>query len=214
MISGVISCTETSETYEEFARNGETIYIGMADTVLLGEGFDKVRLWIAINADPKITKAILKTSDDSFHHEFDIVRRKSGKDTVTVDVAMEEGEYTLGLFLMDDNGNSSVRTEVPAKVYGELYRKSLINRGVNSLQVEEGVVTIKWTSAANKMAFTNLTYTDTSMQQKSIMVQNDETETLITDCLEGSEFEIISSFLPSPRAIELFESNRFIVEYP
>src|SRR5690554_3295255 len=114
----VLSCGTNQETFEEFIRDGEIIYVGTADTVLVGSGYNKLRFWVALNADPKITKGILRTNDESITHEFGVARSKNGKDTVSFDMDIPEGEYTFGLFLMDDAGNSSVRKEVPARVYG------------------------------------------------------------------------------------------------
>src|SRR5690606_5712479 len=97
----VLSCGTNQETFEEFIRDGEIIYIGTADTVLVGTGYNKLRFWVALNADPKITNGVLKTNDESIKHEFEVIRNKSGKDTISFDLDLPEGEYTFGLFLMD-----------------------------------------------------------------------------------------------------------------
>ena len=68
----IIACETNRETFEEFVKDGETIYIGSADTVLVAPGFNKLRFYVAINADPKITKGLLKTADESIMHEFEV----------------------------------------------------------------------------------------------------------------------------------------------
>jgi len=105
----VVGCETNRETFEDFVREGETIYVGAADTVLVGSGFDKLRFWVAINADPKIKKGIIISTDNSINHEFDVERKQNGSDTITFDLEIPEGEYTFGLYMMDAAGNTSVR---------------------------------------------------------------------------------------------------------
>src|SRR5690554_2319749 len=133
LITIFLACETNRETFDDFVKEGETIYVGAADTVLVGSGFEKMRFWVAINADPKIRSGILISTDNSITHEFKVERRQNGKDTVIFDLEMPEGEYTFGLFLLDAAGNSSVRREVPAKVYGPKYEASLVNRGLEEV---------------------------------------------------------------------------------
>src|SRR5690606_39336488 len=77
------SCQTTLETYQDFVKDGETVYIGTADTVLVSPGFNKLRFYVAINSDPKISRGLLKTNDGSVNHEFEVIRTKNGKDTVS-----------------------------------------------------------------------------------------------------------------------------------
>jgi len=202
----VLSCGTNQETFEEFIRDGEIIYIGTADTVLVGTGYNKLRFWVALNADPKITNGVLKTNDESIKHEFEVIRNKSGKDTISFDLDLPEGEYTFGLFLMDKAGNSSVRREVPAKVYGDNYSSSLINRGVSSIDALATGAVVHWTAPSNGMVSTVLTYEDRAGTMHSVEVGNDEAETQVDNYKLGGKIFIQSSFKPTVAAIEEFEA--------
>ncbi|MEQ9443429.1 MAG: DUF4998 domain-containing protein [Cyclobacteriaceae bacterium] len=203
----IMACESMEETFSEFTVEGETIYIGTADTVLIGPGFEKLRFWVAINADPKISSGVLKTSDESIMHEFDVVRTQNGQDTVSFDLKLPEGEYTFGLFLMDDVGHQSVRREVPATVYGQRYQESLISRGIVSIDAFADSATFTWGDAAPNVVTTTLTYEDTDGNMQRVEVPNETSQMKVGNYKLGGEISVISDFAPSEYAIEIFESN-------
>lgn len=201
-----LSCETTRETYNEFILDGETIYIGKADSILIGEGYKKLRFWVAINADPKISKGILKTIDESVYHEFEITRSKSGKDTISFDLDLDEGEYNFGLFLLDDNGNKSVRVEVPATVYGEKYKSGLINRGIINIETYEDKAIVTWASASESILETKLTYDTQAGTSREMVIPNDNSSTVLNDYKKGGNLSIKSTHRPTSSAIEDFEA--------
>lgn len=201
-------------TYEEFAEDGETIYIGRADTVLLGHGFNKLRFGIVINADPKISKGVVKTNNEDIYHEFDVVRTSNGKDTTTFDLDIPEGEYTLGVFLMDANDNSSIRREVSAKVYGESYQNGLINREVLSVEASADTAWINWGQTLPGIVYTLLTYEDGAGEEQTIEVSNEETQTEIPSYKQGGNIHVSSAYEPTPTAIEVFEATPSEMSFP
>jgi hypothetical protein len=210
----LFACETNRDTFEDFVKNGEAIYVGAADTVLVGSGFDKLRFWVAINADPKITKGILISTDNSVTHEFEIERQKNGKDTITFDLDIPEGEYTFGLFLKDRAGNTSVRREVPAKVYGSGYQSSLVNRGLNEIKAFANTASFNWTEAASNMVSTELIYEDLTGMMKSVEVPNDQYVTVVEGYKRGGEIRIKSVFRPTDMAIEEFEALPSEREFP
>lgn len=210
-------CDTNQDTFEEFVKDGEIIYVGKADTVIVGTGHDKLRVWVAINADPKITKGLLRTNDESIMHEFDVNRTKSGKDTITFDLDIPEGEYTFGLFLMDAAGNSSVRKEVPARVYGNNYQSSLINRGLSNIQAYADSAVFNWAEATPNMVSTTIVFEDKEGLMQSVEIPNDQRRTVVIDYQLGGTVKFNSVFKPTAAAIELFEASpserTFPVEY-
>lgn len=207
LITIFLACETNRETFDDFVKEGETIYVGAADTILVGSGFDKLRFWVAINADPKIKSGLLTSTDNTITHEFEVQRNQNGKDTITFDLPIPEGEYTFGLFLMDAAGNKSVRREVPAKVYGEKYQNSLVNRGINEINAFSNTASITWSEAAPNMVITKLIYEDQSGVMRSIEVENGENTTIVEGYRLGGELHVQSVFKPTPMAIENFEAS-------
>src|SRR5690554_3224874 len=203
----VLSCGTNQETFEEFIKDGETIYIGTADTVLVGSGYNKLRFWVAINADPKITRGLLNTNNESISHEFEVNRSKNGNDTITFDLDIPEGEYSFGLFLMDEAGNRSVRREVPAKVYGDAYASSLVNREISEIETSATGAVFNWASAPTDMVKTVLAYEDGAGLMQRIEVANDENETKVDSYQLGGNILVTSSFKPTSSAIAEFEAS-------
>jgi hypothetical protein len=203
----ILACETLDETFEEFTKNGETIYIGRSDTVMVASGYDKLRFWVAINSDPKISKGVVESNQGSVKHEFDVVRTKNGKDTISFDLDIAEGEYTFGLFLLDRNGNRSVRQEFQARVYGEKYRKSLINRGISNIEAYETSATFHWSDATPNTITTDLTYEDGAGVMQTVNVPNDVTQTTIDSYKRGGKIIVTSTYKPTENAIEVFEAD-------
>lgn len=210
----IVSCETMDETFEEFTKNGETIYIGKSDTVLLAHGYDKLRLWIAINADPKISKGLIQSNDKSVEHEFEIVRSTNGKDTVSFDLEIAEGEYTFGLVLFDNNGNRSVRQEFQAKVYGEKYKMGLINRGIANIEAYETNAVINWSDTPTNAIETLLKYEDDTGVMQTVNVLNDDMQTIIDNYKRGGRIIITTTYKPAENAIEIFEAEPFSRAFP
>ncbi|MDN5204255.1 DUF4998 domain-containing protein [Fulvivirgaceae bacterium BMA10] len=202
----ILSCETTEETFQEFASRGETIYIGKPDTVFAAPGFEKLRFWIAINADPKIKKGLIETTDGSIVHEFDVIRVKDGRDTIQLDLDLEEDEYSFNVYLMDESNRKSIRTELDAKVFGENYRASLINRTPAVNASFDGTALITWSDPAEGTIETVLKYEDASGVERTVIVGNDETETAIDSYKLGGNIVVSSTYMPTENAIEVFEA--------
>lgn len=208
------SCQTTLETYQDFVKDGETVYIGTADTVLVSPGFNKLRFYVAINSDPKISRGLLKTNDGSVNHEFEVIRTKNGKDTVSFDLELPEGEYTFGLFLMDQTGNSSVRKEVPARVYGETYQSNLINRTLKNVDTFVNGATFYWDEPLANMQKTVVTYEDEAGVLQTVTVPNEESETYLPSYKLGGQIMVKSLYRPIEIAMEDFEAIPVESEFP
>jgi hypothetical protein len=213
----ILGCQTTLDTYQDFVKDGETVYIGTADTVFVAPGFNKLRFYVAINSDPKISRGLLKTNDGSVNHEFEVTRTKNGKDTVAFDLELPEGEYNFGLFMMDKAGNSSVRREVPARVYGETYRNNLINRSLDNIDTYlEGAI-FYWDEPLANMQKTILTYEDEEGVLQTVTVLNEESETHVDSYKLGGQIMIKSLYKPLEIAMEDFEAipleDQFPIDY-
>src|SRR5690606_32579886 len=214
LIASLWGCQTTLDTYHDFVKDGETVYVGAADTVLVAPGFNKLRFYVAINSDPKISRGLLKTNDGSVNHEFEVIRTKNGKDTVSFDLELPEGEYNFGLFMMDQAGNSSVRKEVPARVYGEAYQSNLINRTLRNVDTFVTGATLYWDEPLANMQETVLTYEDEAGILQTVTVPNAESETYVESYKLGGQIMVKSLYKPIEIAMEDFEAIPLEREFP
>lgn len=210
----IVSCETMEDTFEEFTKKGETIYIGKSDTVLVASGYDKLRLWVAINSDPKISKGMIESNDGSVNHEFEVVRTTNGKDTVSFDLDIPEGEYTFGLVLLDKNGNRSVRQEFQAKVYGAKYKGSLINRGISDIEAHETNAIFHWTENPQNAIGSTVTYEDGAGVMQTVSVSKDDAQTAIDSYKRGGKIIVVTRYKPTENAIEVFETSPFETAFP
>lgn len=205
-IIGVAACEESAETYSEFTKDGEIIYVGTPDTVLVAPGFEKLQFSVVINADPKISSGVLQTKDKSFIQEFDVVRKNNGQDTISFTVDLEEGEYNFDVFLKDNAGHQSIPREVNTVVYGPKYQEALISRGISKIKTFENTAIIEWRNAPDGSISTSLTYEDATGALQILEIPNDMAETTLDSYKLGGQIMIESTYAPTASAIEVFTS--------
>ncbi|WP_339712142.1 DUF4998 domain-containing protein [uncultured Kriegella sp.] len=205
-IIGVASCEETTETYSEYTKDGEIIYVGTPDTVLVAPGFEKLEFSVVINADPKISSGVLQTKDKSFIQEFDVVRKNAGQDTIAFTVDLAEGEYNFDVILKDDAGHTSIPREVNTVVYGTKYQEALISRGISSIKAYETDALVTWGNVPDGSISTSFTYEDAAGALQTIEIPNDIGETALTSYKLGGQIMIESTYAPAANAIEVFNS--------
>src|SRR5690606_37780840 len=85
-------------------------------------------------------------------------------DTVRVLLGnLEEKTHEFVVYHLDGNGNTSVRTSVIGRVYGEKYRSTLINRALNSFKrLNTSQLQINWNQPDAELLFTEIKYNDSS----------------------------------------------------
>ncbi len=208
----VLACETTQDTYKDFISE-EIIYIGNPDDVIIGHGDEKLRFWVAINADPNINTGSIVSKNGDFTSEFDVVRNKAGNDTIVVDVNIPEGEYTFDISLFDNSGNASIGFEVGSVVYGSKYKSSLLNRFVTIEAMNQEAV-FKWDSPIEGSIGTILRYEDSLGTIQEVSVDNDDTETVVPNYKLGGSVVITSTYRPSEASFEDFEAVPFETSFP
>ncbi len=209
VLFAVIACEPLDETFNEFTASGERTYIGKADSVMTAPGFEMIRVWVALNGDPKITNGRVESSDGSVSHDFTVTRQKQGRDTISFDMDLPEGDYALNLFLMDDEGNRSISTEFGVVSYGALYQSSLVNRIPTVNASFDGTATFTWPAPPEGMLRAILTYEDASGANQQVEVANEDTETVVDSYKLGGKITVECIYRPTENAIEDFKTNAY-----
>ncbi|WP_170147991.1 DUF4998 domain-containing protein [Marinoscillum furvescens] len=206
--TALISCETTSETFAEFSTIPEVIYIGKADSVMVSHGYEELELGIRFNSDPKITAGMVLI-DGTDSSKFEITRKNDGVDTAYHKFAIPEGQYSLAVYMLDDDGNKSVSKEVAAISYGPNYQSVLLARKVNSVSIASDSLSVKWATAdpVSGIVSSQITYPDASGSTVTVVVPNDETETKIGDFQAGRTLEVQSFYHPTESAYYDFPSE-------
>lgn len=209
-----VSCESTLDTYWEFVSDGETIYIGAVDTVLVQPALNKLRFRVAINADPKASKGLITANNTAISEEFPIVRTRKGKDTIDVDLTLEEREYVFNVILLDDIGNKSISKEVIGKVYGLKYRSELLNRRIETLWVTSKNAVIKFGGPVEGLLYSVIVYEDAKDSLLRKDLPNDTSELILESYKLGGKIRLSGFYRPVANALEDFESIPIMTSFP
>ena len=233
------SCSKQDATYSSFLKNGEIVYNGKPDQLQVLSGNDRVQLQWYIVSDPKITKAKIFWNNPAQIDGKDPepgeriggrdsveinIQRSSGTDSVKVLIdRLKEGIYTFDVFMYDNAGHSSVKSEVIGNVYGDTYQNSISNRPLNTAILDttesKSDVYLEWFGVAQQAIKIDLKYTDVSGTSKTVYMQkvvnpSDPRSGMIwetTDTLwnykEGELFTYRTAYLPEPNSIDTFYTD-------
>lgn len=201
------SCSKMDATFKEFMKDGERIYVGKADSAIVFSGRGRVQLqWLAI-ADPKITRAKVFWNNKSFTKELTINKTK-GIDTVRVFIDdLAEGEYSFEIVHYDTDGNFSMESHVSGKSYGTAYATSLLPRPINDYNLVDGSVLINWGGAMVGLVGMEITYTDNTGTDRSLIIPAEATETSLDKFVSGQKFRYRTAYLPDSLSLDTFHTE-------
>lgn len=177
------ACKKLDDTYRDYIKDGEIIYVSKADSLRAFPGIHRAQLtWLA-TTDPKVTKAIISWNGGESTHEH-LTTRIPGKvwEKVTLE-NLAEGSYTFEVVTYDERGNKSIKTSVQGHVFGEDYIASVQNRNIKkaSIFTTDEEVLIEWSRAPEGVIGTEVEYTDTHGIVRTITVSANKNSTAILD---------------------------------
>jgi hypothetical protein len=206
----VFSCENMNDLHKEYLDRGETLYIGVADSIKVHSGLNKIGFEWLINADPRISKAVIYWNNRDTSVVIPVVRIDEGPmwlSTLITNIA--EGEYIFEFEMQDNSGNISRSTEISGTVLGDIYVENLRNRGIKSLaKLVSGEMQITWepvSATATSLLYSIVQYTDIQGNIVTVEVENDEEVTLLQGLETGDEINIYTIHLPE-NGLETFES--------
>ena len=233
------SCSKQDATYSDFLKKGEIVYNGKPDQLQVLSGNNRVQLQWYIVSDPKITKAKIFWNNPARVEGTQPIpgERTGGRDSVEITIQrssgtdsvqalidrLKEGIYTFEVFMYDNAGHSSVKSEVIGNVYGDTYQNSISNRPLNTAILDttggKSDVYLEWFGVAQQAVKIDLKYTDVSGTSKTIRIQKVvnptdprrdmlwETLDTLWDYKEGELFTYRTGYLPESNSIDTFYTD-------
>ena len=205
----LLACEGMDETYKEFIRDGEIIYVGTADSVKIFPGRNRLKLNFLIS-DPTATKVSILRNNKTDSLTIPI-RRVYQTDTITAELTdLKEGSYAFDIITFDDENNSSVAVNAVGRVYGDNYMNSLLDTPVKGAYVNEADrtrVDVNWGVADETALGSEVIYTDSSHGMHTLFVASGEPSTVLPDYLAGSSFQYRTLYLPEELAIDTFYTS-------
>jgi hypothetical protein len=204
------SCSKMNDLHESYMTDGEIIYAAMVDSVNVYPGKNRVILDVGISSQRLETVRIYW--NDSADSADIAVNSQVGAFSKTL-ANMEEKDHIFHLVGLDRFGNRSLPFEASGTVYGDRFRSALSNRTIQTVVVEDGVLSIDWSGSPDNAINCELIYTDKQGHERTLFVPASESSTSIADWSAGLRYR--TSFLPSVTAIDtLYTDWRTVSDIP
>lgn len=198
------SCSKMDDTYKEFLKGGEIVYIGKADSAKADPGRNRIQLSWLILADPKVTGAKIYWNSrlDSL-----VIPIKKTADIDTIRVMLNglaEGTYIFEIYTFDDKKNSSMMTEVVGAVYGDMYESALLTRPLTEASFKLGNTNLRFGATNEQAVFSEVEFTDNENVVQKVRVPTDSLTFKLRNYKQGSSLRYRTAFIPAPTAIDTF----------
>jgi hypothetical protein len=200
--SGLFGCSKMDDTYKDFIKDGERIYVGRVDSLKTRAGLNRVQLsWLAIS-DRRVEKATVFWNNRTSSKDVPI-QKTAGIDVIEVILTdMPEENYSFELITYDSNNNFSMPVNITSRVYGDQYVRSLYNRPILSVEKSTDALQINWDVASTGTVNSEIEYTDVSGVTRTIHAKRDESVTKIAGHKNNTSFKYRTLFKPEPLALD------------
>ena len=219
-------CGGQQDTFQEFVKDGETVYIGRPEVRAIPSGENKVKFFVTINSDPKIKGGKVLNVLGEEVHKFVVDRKTLTDNTLNFEITNDKEGYQLyKVILMNEQGTyKSMTREVAVNVLGSRYVRALKTRTVVKVGVSGKGVIFDWgdtlaTSYASFIAYTNTAgKAMTAEVSKKVKKEGEETinkQTIITDVKLGTMVKVHTGYRHSKDAGSFYSKpEEYKVEKP
>lgn len=222
----LVSCSKMDESYSGFLKDGERLYTGRPDSLLVSPGNGRLKVSWKLPADPKITTIKLLWNGRADSLILPVTRNAENKmERIVTDLS--QGIYTFEIYAYDKDGNASIRSEAIGEVFGSNYQGIITNRPVEKAihRVVEDPVShviisedpyLDWFGASGQVSEVTVEYIDKSDVTRVRKVRqipnpiNPERSKIWADTTKLPGYKANSvirwrtSYLPTPVSIDTF----------
>jgi hypothetical protein len=193
-------CDDNNSLHQKYMDEGETLYTGKVDSVIIVPGNEKAKFSWQINADPRISKTVIYWNEDRESAEIPVNRTIGGILKLDTLLNITEGIYSFKLVTMDDEGHRSLGVERTVQIFGPKYISYLNNRRM-TFTIQSGAITIDWKPIESPLiAYTTVFYQDYSDEanpvSRSVRIENEDIRTEIRGIRENDTFTVVTTYLP------------------
>lgn len=214
--AGVISCQKMEDIHAGYIKNGETIYAGKVyDPVALpGDGRIKVKLHFENGGS--IRKNIIEWNDGANQLITDVTPALPLDSIEILINGLEEKSYIFNVYNVDKEGNRSIKIPVAGSVFGDLYRQSLNNRILYSMEGGGTVdsVVINWAAPMEGDTGVELSYRDSDGNETISTVPAENNRTVIRDWKSEGILKYLTKYIPAKDAIDTFRTSPSEIALP
>lgn len=203
---GMLSCSKTNDSYKKFVGDGEIPYSARPDSLKAQGGVNRVMLSWLFTSDPNIRKYKITWNNgkDSIVRDF---VRTAGVDTVRELITnLPEGTYIFDVYTYDAKGNSSVKSEVVARAYGDVYYSSLLPRTFRTTTRTQKDMLVSWAPPIDDVVYTRISYTDLLGNAQTLYAKKSDTYSILPLFPFGGSFTYQSFYMPDTTSLDTLSS--------
>lgn len=207
LISTIYGCSGMDADYKNFIKDGEIIYTGKIDSVVILSGKERVFVTGVFISDPNITQCRIYWDSRTQHVDVP-VERIDGVQKFKHEIELPEKLYNFEIITLDHDGNTSVPVSASGKSYGEKFQASITNRLITSAKIdEESNAIINWLPIDKTLgAFaTEITYVNTDDQTCTIVTPVDEEQTILPK-FRDEQLTLYTLYLPDTLCVDTFRT--------
>ena len=218
----IAGCEKYAEDYKTFLEDKELTYPGLAQGFSYHPGDQRVELIWRPSPDPSIVKYVFTWNNGADSVTVPATSNDPADTMKVIIDNLQEYVYSFKMTIYDAGGNPSIGQELNnVKVYGTVYRSSLLNRSYNDENpyefTTEGYLKLNFnkadTNVLSRNTSTTIRYTNTLGVVAEKLLPADDPSIIIQDYKTGTVVRYRSSYKPSPTAIDEFQPNDF-EEFP
>lgn len=203
-----VSCKKMDDIYKDFVKDGETVYIGKADSAFVRGGYHRAEVVWLLKSDPKVSsyKLFWNNGRDSVSGD---VTKTENVDTVRVSLDdMTEGTHHFTIRMYDRHGNTSVPTYVSGSVYGPQYEQTLLDRTYRGMvRVGRTNLEVIWTPAEESAVGIEARYTNRAGEEEIYFISSLLNSSIFSSFPVNGEFQYRTLFMPDELALDTFATD-------
>lgn len=213
MLGGILimtSCERMEEVHQKYIKNGEIIYRAKPVNLVGFSGRNRLKLtWQLINPT-LVTKCEIREGSTVLAEI--PVEYKDVLDMEYILSGLEEKTYTLSVYSLDSDGNSSIKSDVIVEVYGDRYSKALkTGRSLKSVfrrvDDKQRALVVLSEKTSSKIYGTDIFYKSTSGTEKSVRLLESDCRAEIPDAADDSYFNVQDLYQPVATSIDFFPAT-------
>ena len=200
-----VACDNQTDIYKEYVIPNGLIYPGPAQKPVVYPGDRRIKLTWLKGTDPRVKNARIYWNN--YTDSVDVAINPNNDTVSHVISPIAENTYSFMIHTFDDEGNKSIPIEIMGTVYGENYRKLLLNRLMKSTYYDGQDLKVSWGEAGSTEVRTQIQWTDTKGESHNSIVEPGESETLLPYFDFTKPVQYLSTYRPDSLAIDVFQAN-------
>ncbi|OQP61947.1 hypothetical protein A3860_30095 [Niastella vici] len=214
LVGVLASCSRKADQFKDFLNNQEIKYPGAITKTFTRSGNLRLGVGWSPSPDPSVTKYKVYWNNYADSTEVTAVTHSPSDTLFTIIKPLQEYTYSFFVYSYDEKGNRSIPTEIQnARVYGQTYRQSLMNRPIDLtdpyklLNDAGNQLELHFLTPDSTNTITYVRYTNTSNVQKQVSLLPAQNTLTLTDFKYGTKVAYQSNYTPGSTALDTFSTT-------